>query len=109
MKKIKFTIPIEDIPQVINPMGFCIASNRITVDGEKVGYMYREEPYDEEDSGWRFLAGDETEEYLDDPFNGKIFDVNIIAHFDQAIIPHLSLPIGKELERQGDNFVELID
>lgn len=92
-------IQIEDIPQHIKPMGFCIASNRITIDGSKVGYMYREEGDGENDSGWRFLAGDETQEYVDDSANGKIFDINIIAHHDPAIIPFLNSPFDSEFER----------
>ena len=45
----------------------CIATNRITVEGCKVGYCYREEPDGGWDSGWRFPAGDESDEYMDDP------------------------------------------
>lgn len=107
MHEDRITIQIDDIPQHIKPMGFCIASNKITVDGEKVGFMYREEKVDYEDSGWRFLSGTEEEEYAEDPANGKIFDVNIIAHHDPAIIPYLKMSIGSELERVGDEFIEL--
>ena len=40
----------------------CLVSDRITKDGCKVGYMYREEPDDSApDSGWRFMAGDEDD------------------------------------------------
>jgi hypothetical protein len=102
-------LEIEGIPQHIKPMGFCIASNRITIDGAKVGYMYREEGDGENDSGWRFLAGDETDEYVEDSANGKIFDVNIIAHHDPAIIPFLKYPYDTELERveNKETFQEL--
>ena len=47
----------------------CIATSRITVEGCKVGYCYREEPDGDWDSGWRFTAGDESDEYMDDPNN----------------------------------------
>ena len=45
----------------------CIATDRITVDGLPVGYMYREkpeegDPFERYDSGWRFTAGDESDE-----------------------------------------------
>lgn len=109
MHEDRIAIQVDDIPQHIKPMGFCVASNKITVDGEKVGYMYREEKVDIEDSGWRFLAGTEDEEYAEDPANGKIFDLNIIAHHDQAIIPYLDSKIGTELERSGYEFVEIQD
>jgi hypothetical protein len=56
----KFYIPGDKILQLIDSEEGCIASDRITVDGCKVGYMYREEPYQNgrPDSGWRFLAGE---------------------------------------------------
>lgn len=99
MHEDKIVIPIENIPNRIKPMGFCIVSNKITLEGAKVGYMYREEGDGENDSGWRILAGTETQEYVDDEENGKIFDLNIIANHDPAIIPYLNLPFDTELER----------
>ena len=51
------------------PQG-CFATDRILVDGCRVGYCYREEPEEGDenwDSGWRFTAGDESDSYMDDP------------------------------------------
>ncbi len=37
---------------------------------ERIGYMYRQEPSEDfSDSGWRFLVGDETEDYVKEPDN----------------------------------------
>ena len=74
----------------------CIASNRITVDGMKIGYLYREDPSDSKfpDSGWRFFAGDEDEEYTDTPKNFNIFNLNTICNYDESIIPLLNSEIG---------------
>lgn len=94
-----YIVSVETVKDLVKPMGYCIASDRITVDGEKVGFMYREKREDEDDSGWRFLAGDETEEYLEDNCNLMMFDVNYIANIDPAIIPYLQHKIGSELER----------
>jgi hypothetical protein len=99
MNHYKFKLKPENIKDVIPEMGSCIASDKITVDGWQVGFMYREEPQDENDSGWRFTSGDENQEYMDDPLNSMIFEVNVIANYDSAIIPFLELPIGSELER----------
>lgn len=95
----KYKLQFEDIKDLIKPMGYCIASDRITVDGEKVGFMYREEKEDEDDSGWRFLAGDESDEYLEDTHHFMMFDINYVANLDSAIIPYLKRKIGTELER----------
>lgn len=71
--------------------------------------MYREEPIDEGDSGWRFLSGSETQEYIDDSNNSTFYDINTIANYDSAIIPYLNLPIGVELERiKGENQFSII-
>lgn len=103
-----YIIDEQHIQDLVKPMGYCIASNRITVDGAKVGFMYREAPEDEDDSGWRFIAGDETEDYMDNPLNLMMFDVNYIANIDRAIIPYLTAKKGNEFERvEGkDEFVK---
>ena len=95
----KYKLQVADVQDLIKPMGYCIASDRITVDGEKVGFMYREEKEDDDDSGWRFLAGDETDEYLEDTHHFMMFDVNYIANLDAAIIPYLKWKKSTEFER----------
>lgn len=97
----KFKLSKEEIKQIIDPIGGCIATDRILIDGKRVGFMYREEPDFKSDSGWRFMTGDETQEYMDDPNNSGIYDVNTIANYDNAIVKYLSLPIGTELIRTG--------
>lgn len=84
-----------------------IVSDKITKEGYKVGYFYRDEPNPNyPDSGWRFWAGDEDESYTDNPNNHHIFALNTIANYDPDIIPHLSLPVGSRLFRQsGGQFV----
>lgn len=78
----------------------CIATDRITVDGCPVGYMYREEP-DEEvpDNGWRFLAGDEDEAYMDNAANSSVYSINTICNYDRDIIPFLDAPYGSAFYR----------
>jgi hypothetical protein len=94
-----FKIPGDQIKRLIPNMGGCLASDRITVDGMKVGYMYREEPDKHADSGWRFFSGDETQEYADNPDNFAIYEVNTICNYDPAIIPFLNAPYGEALGR----------
>ena len=76
-----------------------IATNRITVEGRKVGYCYREEPDGGWDSGWRFTAGDESEAYMDDPNNAGIYKLNTICNDDPDIIPFLRTPAPCAFER----------
>ncbi len=73
----------------------CIISDKITKDGWKVGYMFRDEPLPgQPDSGWHFLKGDESEQYMDNPDNHHIFALNTICNYDPDIIPYLHMPIG---------------
>jgi hypothetical protein len=95
----KYLLDAAQIEPLATGMGACYASDRITVEGRKVGFMYREEPDTEIDSGWRFTAGDESQEYMDDPDNVNVYDVNTIANYDPAIVPHLMSPTGSAFER----------
>lgn len=99
----KYKLSTSQIVELVKGYGGCLASDKITVDGDPVGFMYREEPCFEQDSGWRFLAGTEDEEYMDNPDNSAIYDVNTIANYDRAIIPYLHLPVGIELQRMDDS------
>ena len=94
-----FKIKKGEITQLIEPMGGCIATDKITVDGMKVGYMEVCHPINDLDSGWRFRSDTETQEYINDLNNSTVYDVNTIANYDPAIIPYLNLPYGTELER----------
>ena len=104
-----FKLKPEDIKQLIEPMGSCLASDKITVEGLPVGYMYRENPEEENDSGWRFLSGTETQDYIDDPNNSMVFEVNTVANYDDSIIPYLKSRTGTELERieNSNEFAEI--
>lgn len=92
--------------RIIKKMGYCLASDRITVDGLKVGYMYRENPDDVQDSGWRFFAGDEDDNYANNPENVGIYDVNTIAHYDSDVIPFLDSSINTAFGRNEEGIFE---
>ncbi len=82
----------------------CIASDRITKEGFKVGYMYREEPtVGNPDSGWRFMAGNEDDDYMNNPHNHHIFALNTICNYDQDIIPYLNSKIGSAYIRINES------
>ena len=86
----------------------CIATNRITVEGRKVGYCYREKPDGNWDSGWRFTAGDESDEYMDDPNNAGIYKLNTICNDDPDIIPLLHTPAPCAFERDENGVFQQI-
>ena len=93
-----FKLAADQMKELIADHRACIASDRITVDGALVGYMYREEPDEQWDSGWRFMAGDESD-YVDEPKNFEIYALNTIANYDPGIIPLLTSTINVAFER----------
>ena len=96
-----FKLSADQIKPLVPSMGSCIATDMITVDGYPVGFMYREEPTDRFDSGWRFMSGLEEQEYMDNPGNLEMYDVNTIANYDPGIMACLDAPIGCAFERDA--------
>jgi hypothetical protein len=106
-----FKLRSDQIRNLVKGHGACFASDRILVDGQKVGYMYREIPDHKKeylDSGWTFMAGDETQEYADNPDNWAIYDVNTVCNYDPEIIPYLESrpPIAFGRDPKTGKFVE---
>lgn len=99
MSEKKFKIPSEEIRRLVPSMGGCMASDKILVDGQPVGYMYREHPERAHDSGWCFFSGTEDRAYTNDPQHFGIYDVNTVANYDPAIIPYLQSEFGSAYER----------
>ena len=66
-------------------MGYIIASKRVTEEHLPIGYLYREPPDKERDSGWRVFAGDETQEYADEPTNFAMYNAGTIVEMDPTV------------------------
>ncbi|KGJ86777.1 DUF2185 domain-containing protein [Colwellia psychrerythraea] len=103
-----FKLSSDEITPIAVGYGGCIATDQITVEGNLVGYMYRETPSNEMDNGWRFLSGYETQEYMSEPNNHSVYDLNTIANYDPEIIPFIELPIGTECERDENGVLIVI-
>jgi len=100
-RKKQFKLEAEQMKPLAEGHGGCIASDMITIDGRKVACMYRDPPSYDEDSGWVFLSGYESDKYMDDPANHGVYDVNTIANYDPEIIPFLDNPSGSAFEREN--------
>ena len=104
-----FKLKASEIIDLAKGHGGCIATDRITVDGLLVDYMYRDDTNRPADSGWRFFSGTEDQVYIDNPDHSTVYDVNTIANYDPAIIPYLDYPTGSHLERlRGTNKFQII-
>lgn len=85
--------------------GFVMATKRLLEQKSHVMYMYREKPENIQDSGWRFFCGDEDEEYVSNPDNIAIVDVETVIGIDRSVKPYLSYPYGFSVSRTGESSV----
>lgn len=110
MKKRKNKSPI-DFKDYTKGYGFCVVSNRIHQNGERIGYMYRDKPVSGGDSGWRFFVGDESKKYVDDPTNFTIYDLNTIVNLNLIILKFMDAPRYSKFERDigANKFVPVKD
>ncbi|SHF40686.1 immunity protein Imm33 domain-containing protein [Dysgonomonas macrotermitis] len=67
-------------------------------DNNSVGYCYRENTELKIDSGWRFIFGDEDDDYLDNPDNTITKDLSEIAEWKPELKPVLGSRRGSEFE-----------
>jgi hypothetical protein len=105
-----FKLHASDIKTLREGLGACFATDRITVEGLPVRFMYREPPDNDVDSGWRFFSGiEEDDDYVNDPNNSGVYDVNTIANYDPTILPYLDAPVGSAFERPKDKWVKVSD
>lgn len=103
-----FKLKRHEIAPVALGRGGCMATDRITVDGAPVGYMYRDKPIRDEDSGWRFFAGDEDEHYMADQQRHGVYDLNTIVNYDPDVLPLLEAGQGSRFERDTNGAFRLL-
>ncbi|GGC77019.1 DUF2185 domain-containing protein [Undibacterium terreum] len=105
----KFFLSADQIAPIFPDLGGCLATDRIVVDGQRVGYMYRTKPIRPEDSGWRFFAGDEDEAYMAVQSHHDVYQVNTILNYDPSILPFIDAEIGSKFERDEEGDFVLLD
>ena len=82
--------------------GYVLATKMLIDNKRKVRFMYREEGKNG-DSGWRFFCGDEYQEYVDNPDNLAIYDIQTILDIDKSVSPYLNSVKGMAFEREDEN------
>ncbi len=89
-------------------IGYIIASNKVARERQPIGYLYREEPENQNDSGWRVFSGEESEEYADDAANFAMYNASTILEIDPSIASCLEAPWPIAYERTSSGgFVEV--
>ncbi|MGX9695995.1 immunity protein Imm33 domain-containing protein [Janthinobacterium lividum] len=74
--------------------GLCFVTKKVLEDGAPVGYLYREEPDNDDDSGWRFTANDESDDYMNDSANVALVSLGAVLSVDDRFIALLDAPAG---------------
>jgi hypothetical protein len=80
----------------------CYVSHRVLNDGVRVGYLYREVPDGDNDSGWRMMAGDESDEYINDSANLSFVSLGAVLREDASIVELLETPAPCAFVRSDD-------
>ncbi len=79
----------------------CFVTKKILDDGYRVGYLYREEPDNEKDSGWRITSNTETDEYMDNSENIAFVSLGLVLNKDDSFIRLLDSPAGSAYVRNS--------
>ncbi|MEW9899664.1 DUF2185 domain-containing protein [Chitinivorax sp. PXF-14] len=87
----------------------CFVTNRVLNEGYKVGYLYREEPDEEKDSGWRITSNTESDEYTDNTENVAYVSLGAVLSRDDSFLNLLEQPVGSAFIRNAstNEFVSL--
>jgi hypothetical protein len=90
---------------------YAVVSRLVATERQKVRWMYREEPTEPADSGWRFFSGDEAENFAEDPENFEFHPLDFVTDLDPSVAPHLerAAPVAFERERADGEFTEVLD
>jgi hypothetical protein len=77
----------------------CMTTQKVLYENAKIKWFYREESMGEMregifDTGWRFMAGDETDEYLEKPDNLHLVSLGALLNKDDSFVDLLDAPEG---------------
>lgn len=86
-----------------------LVSKKILEENYKVGYMYREEAHNDIDSGWTFMAGNEDDDYSNNPDNFRLVYVYTVYSLDPDIFNYIDKPVGAKFIRISSSKFEIDD
>jgi hypothetical protein len=77
-----------------------IVTARVQEEGRPIRWLYRAEPHNERDSGWRIFAGDEPPSYTDDPATARLVPLRELISRDRDLEALFRSPAGSAFERR---------
>lgn len=84
--------------QYITNGGGCIVTQSVLQGKTPLKWLFREEPVNEIDNGWRAMGRDDTQEYIDQSANHAICDINTLINIEPAVLNVYEMPVGTDLE-----------
>lgn len=85
------------MPEYTEMQKYAFVTKR-ALENNYIGYCYREYSEIKIDSGWRFLYGDEDEDYLDNPDNTETKDITEILEWKVELKEIVDSKKGSEFE-----------
>ena len=84
--------------QYITNGGGCIVTKSVLQGNTPLKWLFREEPVNEVDNGWRAMGRDDTQEYIDESSNHAICDINTLINIEPTVLNVYEMPVGTDLE-----------
>ena len=78
---------------------FALVSKMCFENNGRINFLYREEPHNKKDSGWRMFDGAEDDDYTNDPENVRILKVGYLLDKDPSLLEPLKNRYGVAYER----------
>ena len=87
--------------------GSCIVTKSLLNGESNFRWLFREEPLDNIDTGWMAFGDSDNDEYVNDPKNLSVVDLNTLINIEPTILNVYEMPIGTDLifiEEDGDKY-----
>lgn len=85
-----------------------LVSKKILEDNWNIGYMERNDPYNDQDSGWSFLAGNEDDQYVSNYKNIQLVTLGYVCNqIDPNIFKYIDKPVGTKMIRVSKDEFEI--
>jgi len=87
--------------------GSCIVTKSLLNGETNFRWLFREEPLDNIDTGWLAFGDSDNDEYVNDPKNLSVVDLNTLINIEPTILNVYEMPVGTDLifiEEDGEKY-----
>lgn len=87
--------------------GSCIVTKSLLNGESSFRWLFREEPLNNIDTGWMAFGDSDNDEYVNDPKNLSVVDLNTLINIEPTILNVYEMPIGTDLifiEEDGEKY-----